>query len=271
MKKIRRRQPAIPVLNWVKQQSFPVSIVNYKRLCYLWASYSKLLILKRTIFFDLNTCLLADISALKQKILYLLELGQTLIYKCHAYRKYKPHQKIKKTLAYNIRNKKPESWKKILRQSKEVKQNWTGPRNFEIYCCVILSNYHQNLISEGVTEHQDLSTINCEISLCFLTSWTSTSIIVRQLVSQLVCKVYYTRNQLPFYFRWTKRILKYCILPLYYFYYCSLLQILLLQCGFCYLDGDKTEYTYFDKFFNLFFDLLTNLDTKLSSRNVDDL
>ena len=94
---------------------------------------------------------------------------------------------------------------------------------------------------------------------------------VRQLVSQLVCKVYYTRNQLPFYFRWTKRILKYCILPLYYFYYCSLLQILLLQCGFCYLDGDKTEYTYFDKFFNLFFDLLTKLDTKLSSRNVDDL
>ena len=96
-------------------------------------------------------------------------------------------------------------------------------------------------------------------SLCFLTSWNSASIIVQQLVTQLVCKVYYTRNQLPFYFRWTKRILKYCILPLYYFYYCSLLQILLLQCGFCYLDGDKTEYTYFDKFFNLFFDLLPKI------------
>ena len=54
-------------------------------------------------------------------------------------------KKLKKTLAYNIRNKKPESWKKILRQSKEVKQNWTGPRNFEIYSFVILSNYHQNV------------------------------------------------------------------------------------------------------------------------------
>ena len=180
-------------------------------------------------------------------------------------------KKLKKTLAYNIRNKKPESWKKILRQSKEVKQNWTGPRNFEIYSCVILSNYHQNLFLKRWLNTKIWLQLIVRFSLCFLTSWNSTSIIVRQLVSQLVCKVYYTRNQLSFYFRWTKRILKYCILPLYYFYYCSLLQILLLQCGFCYLGGDKTEYTYFDKFFNLFFDLLTKLDTKLSSRNVDDL
>ena len=45
-----------------------------------------------------------------------------------------------------IRNNKPESWgKKLMRQSKEIEQHWTGTSNFEICSCVILSSYDQSL------------------------------------------------------------------------------------------------------------------------------
>ena len=62
-------------------------------------------------------------------------------------------KKFKNLRKYNIRTKRPQSWKKLMRQSKEVKQNMTGSRNIEICSGVILSSYGQSLISERETEH----------------------------------------------------------------------------------------------------------------------
>ena len=38
-------------------------------------------------------------------------------------------------------------------QSKEIKQNWTGPKNFNIYFYVILNCYDQDFISRREAGH----------------------------------------------------------------------------------------------------------------------
>ena len=40
-----------------------------------------------------------------------------------------------------------------MEQKKENKQNWTGPKDFDIFCWVILGWYDQNLISERDSGH----------------------------------------------------------------------------------------------------------------------
>ena len=50
------------------------------------------------------------------------------------------------------------SRKQLMRQSKEIKENWKGPKNFKIGFCVIFGSYDQNFISGGETGHEAVST-----------------------------------------------------------------------------------------------------------------
>ena len=40
-----------------------------------------------------------------------------------------------------------QSWKNLTRQSKEIKQNWTGPKHFDICFCLIFNCYDKSFIS----------------------------------------------------------------------------------------------------------------------------
>ena len=55
----------------------------------------------------------------------------------------------------------------LIRQSEGIKQNWTGPRNFHIFFCVVFSCYDQSLISGRETGHEALLPTNFEIFLIF--------------------------------------------------------------------------------------------------------
>ena len=44
-----------------------------------------------------------------------------------------------------------QSWKNLMRQSKEIKKNWTGPKYFDICFCLIFNCYDKSFISEMET------------------------------------------------------------------------------------------------------------------------
>ena len=49
------------------------------------------------------------------------------------------------------------SQKKLMGQSKEINQNWMGPRNFDICFCVNFSCYNQSLIPGKEAGHLAMS------------------------------------------------------------------------------------------------------------------
>ena len=52
-----------------------------------------------------------------------------------------------------------------MKQCQEIKQNWTGQENFEIYFCVIFDHYYQFFIYGRKTGYKALSpTIFCDIA-----------------------------------------------------------------------------------------------------------
>ena len=63
----------------------------------------------------------------------------------------------------------PQFLTKYLLKSKEIKQNWTRPGNFDICFWIIFNHYYQNFISEKGTEHQAVSQSNFQIFLIFST------------------------------------------------------------------------------------------------------
>ena len=52
-------------------------------------------------------------------------------------------------------------------QSKEVKQHWKEPKNFDISLCMIFSCYDESLILRRETGHLPLPRTNFEIFLIF--------------------------------------------------------------------------------------------------------
>ena len=73
-----------------------------------------------------------------------------------------------------------KSHKKLIEQSKEIKQNWKGSNNFDICFYINFSCYDQSLISGSVTVHYVLPPTNfCVFLKCysFLRSWVLTSLV----------------------------------------------------------------------------------------------
>lgn len=44
-----------------------------------------------------------------------------------------------------------QSRTKFMKQSQEIKRNWTGQKNFEIWFCIIFDHLYQNFICERET------------------------------------------------------------------------------------------------------------------------
>ena len=70
-----------------------------------------------------------------------------------------------------------------------------------------------NVITGRETVHLALSDLG--VFLIFPRALNPKSSVVRRLVRQLVCKVYYFRNQALIYLRLIKPLLKHCIVLLY--------------------------------------------------------
>ena len=64
-----------------------------------------------------------------------------------------------------------DNQKKLMGESKEIKQNWTGPINFDSCFCLIFSWYGGSPVSRGVTRHYPLPLTNFEIFLLPLTNF----------------------------------------------------------------------------------------------------
>ena len=60
-----------------------------------------------------------------------------------------------------------QSRKILMEQSKEIKRNWTRPKNFDICFCEIFGCYDQSFIAGRETGHQARSPANFEIFLIF--------------------------------------------------------------------------------------------------------
>ena len=69
----------------------------------------------------------------------------------------------------NCKSTKQRILEKVMGQGKEIKQNWTGWKNFEVYFCIIFACYDQIFISERETWHQALSSLR--YSQCFPLSY----------------------------------------------------------------------------------------------------
>ena len=73
-----------------------------------------------------------------------------------------------------------------------------------------------NVITGRETVHLALSPTDLGVFLIFPKALNPKSSVVRRLVRQLVCKVYYFRNQALIYLRLIKPLRKHCIVLLYW-------------------------------------------------------
>ena len=92
-------------------------------------------------------------------------------------------------------------------QGKEIKQNWTGTRAFDICFCVTFNCYCPILFSGRENGDYALPLTNFEILQIF-SSVLKSYVSCRQLMREPLIKAYYSRNQVLLYLWRIKTILK---------------------------------------------------------------